>query len=73
MSSAVVRDAVLQRLSEGARAYSAWWNVNAHNQLSFAAGGDLILTIDAFFPGRPEDYPALGQWPELVRPCPWEW
>ncbi|MGP4102071.1 DUF6461 domain-containing protein [Nonomuraea sp. KM90] len=56
---------VLQRLSQGARAYSAWWNVNLHNRLSFAAGGELILAIDAFFPGTSEDYPGIGQWPEL--------
>ncbi|RBQ17218.1 hypothetical protein DP939_25055 [Spongiactinospora rosea] len=57
--------AVLQRLSQGARAYSAWWNVNAHNRLSFAAGNELILTIDAFGPGRPEDHAGIDQWPEL--------
>lgn len=57
--------AVLQRLSRGARAYSAWWNVNSHNQLSFAAGGELIFAIDGIFPGRPEDYPGISQWPEL--------
>ncbi|MET9245510.1 DUF6461 domain-containing protein [Nonomuraea sp. NPDC003709] len=57
--------AVLQRLSQGARVYSAWWNVNSHNRLSFAAGGEIMLMIDAFFPGRPEDYPGIGQWPEL--------
>ncbi|WP_406311909.1 hypothetical protein OHA77_24875 [Streptosporangium sp. NBC_01639] len=56
--------AVLQRLSQGALAYSAWLDVNSHNQLSFAAGGELILTIDAFFPGSPEDHPGIGQWPE---------
>jgi hypothetical protein len=57
--------AVLQRLSRGARAYSAWWNVNYHNRLSFAVGGELILQIDAFFPGRPEDCAGIGRWPEL--------
>ncbi|WP_240196874.1 DUF6461 domain-containing protein [Nonomuraea lactucae] len=57
--------AVLRRLSQGARAYSAWWNVNAHNRLSFAAGGELVLTIDAFGPGRPEHHAGIGQWPEL--------
>jgi hypothetical protein len=39
--------AVLRRLSEGARVYSAWWDVNAHDRLSFAVGGELVLTIDA--------------------------
>ncbi|WP_125634673.1 DUF6461 domain-containing protein [Nonomuraea sp. WAC 01424] len=57
--------AVLRRLSEGARVYSAWWNVNAHNRLSFASSGELVLAIDAFGPGRPEDHPGIGQWPEL--------
>ncbi|RBQ15798.1 hypothetical protein DP939_32795 [Spongiactinospora rosea] len=57
--------AVLQRLSQGARTYSAWWSVNSHNRLSFAAGGELILTIDALFPCRPEDHAGIGQWPEL--------
>ncbi|GAA2417380.1 DUF6461 domain-containing protein [Nonomuraea africana] len=57
--------AVLRRLSQEARAYSAWWNVNAHNRLSFATGGELILTIDAFGPGRPEDHAGIGQWPQL--------
>ncbi|MGN9786838.1 DUF6461 domain-containing protein [Nonomuraea sp. ZG12] len=56
---------VLQRLSQGARVYSAWWNVNLHNRLSFAAGGELILAVDAIFPGDPEDYPGIDQWPEL--------
>ncbi|MEU7858709.1 DUF6461 domain-containing protein [Nonomuraea sp. NPDC049141] len=57
--------AVLRRLSHGARVYSAWWNVNAHNQLSFAADGELILQIDALFPGRPEDHPGIDRWPQL--------
>lgn len=58
--------AVLQRLSQGTRVYSAWWNVNFHNQLCFAAGGELVLTVDAFFPGSPEDHPGLTRWPELA-------
>ncbi|MEV0597274.1 DUF6461 domain-containing protein [Nonomuraea cavernae] len=57
--------AVLRRLSQGARAYSAWWNVNLHNRLSFAAGGEIIVAIDAFGPGRPEDHANIDQWPEL--------
>ncbi|MGI5487974.1 DUF6461 domain-containing protein [Microtetraspora malaysiensis] len=57
---------VLQRLSQGARVYSAWWNVNFHNRLCFAAGGELILTVDAFFPGSPDHHPGLAQWPELA-------
>ncbi|MEV4577113.1 DUF6461 domain-containing protein [Nonomuraea jabiensis] len=57
--------AVLRRLSEGARVYSAWWNVNANNLLSFAAGGELILAIDALFPGRREHHAGLARWPEL--------
>ncbi|PZG18396.1 hypothetical protein [Nonomuraea aridisoli] len=56
---------MLRRLSQGARVYSAWWNVNSHNQLSFAAGDELVLAIDAFFPGSPEDHPGIGRWPEL--------
>ncbi|NUW43336.1 DUF6461 domain-containing protein [Nonomuraea rhodomycinica] len=57
--------AVLRRLSEGAHVYSAWWNVNANNLLSFAAGGEHILAIDALFPGRQEHHAGLTRWPEL--------
>ncbi len=57
--------AVLRRLSTGARVYSAWWNVNANNRLSFAAGGEHLLAIDALFPGRQEDHAGLPRWPEL--------
>ncbi|MFI9592599.1 hypothetical protein [Nonomuraea sp. NPDC052265] len=57
--------AVLRRLSEGARVYSAWWNVNANNLLSFAAGGEHLLAIDALFPGRQENHAGLERWPEL--------
>lgn len=57
--------AVLQRLSEGARVYSAWWNVNANSLLSFAVGGELVLAIDALFPGLQEHHAGLGRWPEL--------
>ncbi|WP_084957040.1 DUF6461 domain-containing protein [Thermoactinospora rubra] len=57
--------AVLRRLSREARVYSAWWNVNAVNRLSFAADGELVLTIDALFPGSPEHYPGISRWPEL--------
>ncbi|WP_031161692.1 DUF6461 domain-containing protein [Streptosporangium roseum] len=56
---------VLQRLSQGARVYSAWWNVNANNLLSFAAGGEHVLAIDALFPGQQEDHAGLARWPEL--------
>jgi hypothetical protein len=58
--------AVLRRLSRDARVYSAWWNVNAHNRLSFAAGGEPILAIDGLFPGHPDDYPGISRWPELA-------
>ncbi|MFI7466836.1 DUF6461 domain-containing protein [Nonomuraea sp. NPDC049646] len=57
--------AVLRRLSQKARVYSAWWNVNASNLLSFAAGGEHVLAIDALFPGRQEHHAGLAQWPEL--------
>ncbi|MFD8532508.1 DUF6461 domain-containing protein [Streptosporangium canum] len=57
--------AVLRRLSEGARVYSAWWNVNANNLLSFAVGGEHVLAIDALFPGRQEHHAGLARWPEL--------
>jgi hypothetical protein len=57
--------AVLKRLSHRARVYSAWWTVNFNNQLSFAAGDEHPLMIDGIFPGSPEDYPAIGHWPEL--------
>ncbi|MEO3873678.1 DUF6461 domain-containing protein [Nonomuraea sp. B12E4] len=56
---------VLRRLSEGARVYSTWWNVNSNNLLSFAAGGEPVLAIDALFPGRQEHHAGLAQWPEL--------
>lgn len=59
--------AVLKRLSHRARVYSAWWNVNCHNRLSFAVDGECVLMIDALFPGRPQHYPGIGQWPELER------
>lgn len=57
--------AVLRRLSAGARVYSVWWNVNANNLLSFVAGGEPVLAIDALFPGQREDYFGLDRWPEL--------
>lgn len=57
--------AVLKRLSHQAHVYSAWWNVNADNQLSFAANAELLLTLDALFPGSPDHHPALSHWPEL--------
>jgi hypothetical protein len=56
---------VLRRLSEGARVYSVWWNVNAGNLLSFAAGGEHVLAIDALFFGRQEHHAGLARWPEL--------
>ncbi|GIH26335.1 hypothetical protein Aph01nite_46450 [Acrocarpospora phusangensis] len=58
--------AVLRRLSQDARVYSAWWNVNAHNRLSFAAGGKVILAVDGLFPGHPDDHPGISRWPELA-------
>jgi hypothetical protein len=57
--------AVLRRLSEKARLYSVWWNVNANNLLSFAVGGEHVLAIDALFPGRQEHHAGLTRWPEL--------
>nr|WP_260407838.1 DUF6461 domain-containing protein [Planomonospora venezuelensis] len=56
---------VLRRLSAGARVYSAWWNVNANNRLSFAAGGEHLLAIDGMFPGQKEHHAHLARWPEL--------
>ncbi|MEU4834026.1 DUF6461 domain-containing protein [Streptosporangium sp. NPDC023615] len=56
---------VLRRLSEGAHVYSAWWDVNANNQLSFAAGGEHLLAIDGMFPGQREHHAHLARWPGL--------
>ncbi|NRQ36385.1 hypothetical protein HII36_31795 [Nonomuraea sp. NN258] len=55
----------LGRLSRDARAYGVRWNVNAVNALSFAAGGELVLSVDALFPARQEAHPGLARWPEL--------
>ncbi|GIH52599.1 hypothetical protein [Microbispora rosea] len=56
----------LRRLASSARVYSAWWNVNSVNRLSLAVDGEVLLSIDGLFPGRPEDHPNLAWWPEVT-------
>ncbi|TKK90443.1 hypothetical protein FDA94_05440 [Herbidospora galbida] len=68
-----VYDPVLPRLSAGGRAYSAYWNVNGNNRLSFAADGEMVLSFDAMF--VEESRPDLARWPELLTQLPhfdWE-
>lgn len=57
----------LWRLATNARVYSAWWNVNSVNCLSLTVDGEVLLSIDGLFPGRPEDHPNLAWWPELTE------
>ncbi|MET8052276.1 DUF6461 domain-containing protein [Streptosporangium sp. NPDC005286] len=61
-----VPPAVTRPLSTNARVYNAWWNVNSVNYLSLAVDGEVLLSIDGLFPGRPEDHPNLAWWPELT-------
>ncbi|MBP2706213.1 hypothetical protein JOL79_20600 [Microbispora sp. RL4-1S] len=56
----------LRRLSSNARVYSAWWNVNSVNRLSLTVNGEVLVSINGLFPGRPEDHPNLASWPELT-------
>ncbi|WP_181449277.1 tyrosine-type recombinase/integrase [Nonomuraea aridisoli] len=57
----------LRRLSSNARVYSAWWNVNSVNCLSLTVNGEVLISIDGLFPGRPENHPNLASWPELTE------
>nr|WP_281391006.1 DUF6461 domain-containing protein [Streptosporangium album] len=67
-----VHDPVLPRLSVGARAYSAFWNVNANNRISFAADGQMILSFNTtFFVEDWIDAPGLARWPELRTMVPY--
>lgn len=61
----------LPRLSTNARAYSAFWNVNANNRISFAADGEMILTFDTMFVEDWIDLPNLARWPELRTMVPY--
>ncbi|GAA3520111.1 hypothetical protein FHR32_003738 [Streptosporangium album] len=63
---------MLPRLSVGARAYSAFWNVNANNRISFAADGQMILSFNTtFFVEDWIDAPGLARWPELRTMVPY--
>ncbi|MGN9787996.1 DUF6461 domain-containing protein [Nonomuraea sp. ZG12] len=61
---------VLPRLSTGARAYSVYWNVNASNHIGFAAGGEMLLMVDAMYPERWGHESNLARWPELMAMAP---
>ncbi|WP_030455331.1 DUF6461 domain-containing protein [Herbidospora cretacea] len=65
-----VHDPVLPRLSVGGRAYSAYWNVNANNRLSFAADGEMVLSFDGMYIEEVIDQPELSRWPELLTMAP---
>src|SRR5690349_21293805 len=41
---------VLRRLSDGARAHSAFWNVNAVSRLSYAVYGKVLAAFEALEP-----------------------
>ncbi|MET9067723.1 DUF6461 domain-containing protein [Streptosporangium sandarakinum] len=60
----------LPRLSVGARAYSVYWNVNANNRIGFAAGGEMLLMLDAMYPQAWASQPNLARWPELGMMAP---
>ncbi|GLX96555.1 DUF6461 domain-containing protein [Herbidospora sp. NBRC 101105] len=62
-----VYDPVLPRLSVGGRAYSAYWNVNGTNRLSFAADGEMVLSFDSMYFDESMD---LSRWPELLTMAP---
>nr|WP_311132221.1 hypothetical protein [Nonomuraea gerenzanensis] len=61
---------VLPRLSEGGRAYSVHWNVNGNNRIAFAADGELLLAVDAMYPGSWTHEANLAHWPELTAMAP---
>jgi hypothetical protein len=46
------RPEVLERVSAGGRAVSAYWNVNGQTQFSYAAAGQVLTAFDAVFPER---------------------
>ncbi|MEV4566209.1 DUF6461 domain-containing protein [Nonomuraea sp. NPDC049419] len=47
------RSEVLRRLSDGARAVSVFWNVNATGRLMYAAYGTIVTGVDPHRPGEP--------------------
>ncbi len=48
------RPEVLERVSAGTRAVSAYWNVNGGTRFSYAAAGRVLAAFDAVFPDRRE-------------------
>lgn len=46
------RPEVLERVSAGTRAVSAYWNVNGQTRFSYAAAGRVLTSFDAVFPDR---------------------
>jgi hypothetical protein len=62
---------VLPRLSIDGRAYSAFWNVNTNNRISFAADGEMVLSFDTTFIEEWIDHRGLTRWPELRTMAPY--
>ncbi len=64
------RPEILERVSAGGRAVSAYWNVNGQTQFSYAAAGQLLSAFDAVFPER-----RTGADPDVLAPArdglPW--
>ncbi len=65
------RPEVLERVSAGTRAVSAYWNVNGGTLFSSAAAGRVLTSFDALFPDR-----RAGDDPDSLEPVraglPWD-
>ncbi len=65
------RPEVLERISAGTRAVSAYWNVNGTTRFSYAAAGRVLTSFEPLFPDRREGDDPDGL--ESVRAgLPWE-
>jgi hypothetical protein len=66
-----VDSSVLPRLSVGGRAYSAYWNVNATNRVSFAVDGEMVLSFNAMYAEEAVELPGWGRWPQAQVVLPY--
>ncbi|MEV0597100.1 DUF6461 domain-containing protein [Nonomuraea cavernae] len=62
---------VLPRLSVGGRAYSAYWNVNATNRVSFAVDGEMVLSFNAMYAEEAVGLPGWDRWPHVQAVLPY--
>lgn len=58
------RPEVLDRVSAGGRAVSAYWSSDGHTQFSSAAGGQVLAAVDVVFPER-----VFGADPGVLAPA----